>query len=545
MLTEAMLLGSDNFKVHEVTAEEGMFTLTISSHQPDGACPGCQRPARRVHSRYWRTPADLPVVGVRVRLRLLVRRFFCDNSACDRKTFAERFLALLPAYARRTQRLAAQQREAGLALGGQAGAKLLVQMAMPTSGDTVLRLVKNALALAAGAARVLGVDDWAWSKGQRYGTILVDLERRQVIDLLPDRSAETLSAWLQAHPGVEIVSRDRALEYIKGIEQGAPNAVQVADRWHLLRNLADALIRLLERNRACLYAAAGPVLNPVPESLPASLAPDAVAGPAPTRSEQQQQNVRERRWARYQAILALNEQGVKVRAIARQLGMSRGTVERYLRAGGFPEMSKRPRRRSLLDAYLPYLEQRWAAGCHNGSQLYREIQEKGYGGSRPLVSRWAAGMRKQEPPSQSKEKASPPAKGPAARPWSARYAVWLLMRQPETLKADKKAALERMLAASPELGLAYHSAQDFIRMLKERDLQWLQPWLNAVVENKIPELTGFARSLRQDQKAVVAALSLPWSNGQVEGQVNRLKMIKRQMYGRAGFDLLRLRVIVP
>jgi transposase len=263
----------------------------------------------------------------------------------------------------------------------------------------------------------------------------------------------------------------------------------------------------------------------------------------PTKLEQRQQATRERRLARYQAIIDLHEQGGKIRAIARQLGTSRSTVQRYLKAGGFPEMSKRGGQSSILTPYLPYLRQRWAEGCHNGLQLYREIQQKGYSGSRPSVSRWVAKIRKQAAPRKPANDVVPRPRETATRPWSARYAVWLLLKQPATLEPAKRAALEPMLNANPALRSAYNFAQAFLRMVRNRYPLGLRPWLDAVIENKIPELAGLAKSLRQDFNAVFAALSLPWSNGQVEGQVNRLKMIKRQMYGRAGFDLLRVRVI--
>jgi transposase len=239
----------------------------------------------------------------------------------------------------------------------------------------------------------------------------------------------------------------------------------------------------------------------------------------------------------------LREQGVKIRAIARQLGMSRETVRRYIQADGFPETSKRRKRRSILDPYLPYLKQRWMAGCRNGVQLYREIQKKGYSGSRPLVSRWAAEMRKQYPRPRPSRKAPARVKPRPKRPWSARYAVWLLLKDPETLSSKKRAALQRMLEVSSVLQRAYNFAQAFIRIVRHRLSKALQPWLNAVIEYRIPELRSLARSLQREKAAVLAALSLPWSNGQVEGQVNRLKLIKRQMYGRAKFDLLRSRVL--
>jgi transposase len=391
----------------------------------------------------------------------------------------------------------------------------------------------------------LGVDDWAWCKGQRYGTILVDLERHRVIDLLADRSAETLATWLKAHPGIEIVSRDRALEYINGISQGAPAAIQVADRWHLLRNLKDVLVGILEQNRACLYAAASEpeaVSEPTP-IMEADSIPVALDTATLTKAEQRKAATRERRLARYQTVMNLREQGVETRAMARQLRMSRKTIKRYLTAGGFPEMAQRRKRKSVLDPYLPYLAQRWVAGCRNGAQLYREIAANGFTGSRPLVGRWAAKRRKEDPKPVAPH--DPPAKPKhrGIRPWSAQHAVWLLLKEPESLSAERRAALERMLAASATLRSAHGFAQTFIQIIRGRLAEALEPWLKAVVESKLPPLTGFAGSLTKDINAVLAALSLPWSNGQVEGQVNRLKLIKRQMYGRAKFDLLRLRVL--
>lgn len=540
-----VLLPCPDLEFKEAVVEDEVITVAASSRQPDSHCPKCHCPSTRIHSRYWRIVADLPCAARRVRLHLQVRRFFCDNTVCKVKTFAERFPGVVVPFARRTSRLAAKQRQVGLALGGEAGVRVLIEVAMPTSGDTVLRLIRDAPAEEIPTPRVLGVDDWAWCKGQRYGTILVDLERRCPIDLLPDRSAQTLAAWLRDHQGIEIVSRDRAGAYIKGIDEGAPDAVQVADRWHLLRNLRDALIRVLEQNRVCLYAAAvEPKNGPEPERMPeASMNTEKTDDPVPSKSEQRQQVTREQRLARYQAVISLHDEGMEIRAIARELGMGRGTVRRYIKAGSFPEMAKRRRRSSILDPHLPYLKQRWAEGCHNGMQLHREIKEQGYPGSRPLVSRWAAKMRKHEPqPTTGGEVPAQP-KNRVKRPWSARYAVWLLLSQPESLSDKRKAALERVLAASPVVRRVYRFAQAFIRIVRHRYCRSLEPWMTAVTEHKIPELHGLARSLCRDKGAVLAALSLPWSNGQVEGQVNRLKLIKRQMYGRANFDLLRLRVL--
>ena len=208
--------------------------------------------ATREHSRYTRRPGDLPCVGRQVHLQLNVRRFFCDNPACQQRTFVERLPGVVRSFARRTTRLAEAQRQIGLALGGEAGTRSATQQAMPVSADTLLRLASHSELAPAATPKVLGVDDWAWKKGQTYGTILVDLEQRCVVDLLADRTADTLATWLQAHPGVEIISRDRGGSYAEGARRGAPDAVQVADRWHLLANLREALERLLTRKHAAL-----------------------------------------------------------------------------------------------------------------------------------------------------------------------------------------------------------------------------------------------------------------------------------------------------
>jgi len=543
MFTDIFLPKSLKLAVDQFIVKNETIILEISSHQSAGQCPDCGQVSRRVHSHYRRTVADLPCVGWAMYLSLQVHRFFCDNSACKHKTFTERLPGLVAPSARRTIRLADQQRQLGLDLGGKAGARLASHLAMTTSDDTILRLLPGSSQETVEAPRVLGVDDWAWSKGTRYGTILVDLENHRPIDLLPDRSAETLTAWLQEHPGVEIISRDRAPAYIEGASQGAPDAIQVADRWHLLSNLKEVLQRLLDRYQACLYAAATepePEKQPEPEPTPVSEEKD--PEPQLAKAEQRRQATRQRRLARYQTVIELHQQGKSMRAIARELKLGNRTVRRYIRAGEFPEMAQRRQRATILDPYLTYLEERWSMGFRNAAQLYREIKAQGYPGSQPLVGLWAWKKRQQEPQAVQTKKTTPkPAS--RSRPWSTGYAVWCLMKQPNQLTADKKAALDRMLQASAEVQRAYHFGQAFIRIIHNRFSKALDPWLETLRDSDIAELRGFARSLLKDRDAVLAALTLPWSNGQVEGQINRLKLIKRQMYGRAGFELLRLRVL--
>jgi len=545
MLDQALLPPSADLELAAVAIEETAIVLTVRSTQATVRCPDCREPSQRVHSHYQRTAADLPCAERRVRLDVCVRRLFCDNASCQRRTFAERFPPLLVPFARRTGRLAAQQRQVGMDLGGEAGARLLSRMAMPTSGDTVLRLVRDTPSATPPQPRVLGIDDWAWRKGHSYGTILVDLERHRPVDLLPDRTAELVEKWLQEHPGVEIVSRDRAPAYIEGIRRGAPAAIQVADRWHLLRNLKEALERLLEQNRACLYAVAAPEDQPVaPAATPDGPASTADADSSSlTKAEQRQQATRERRLANYQAVVTLRQQRLNIRAIARQTGLSRRTVRRYLRAGTFPEMGQRRRYSRRLGPYEAYLQQRWSEGCHNAAQLYREIRAQGYVGSQSLLRPWAARRRRQDPPAISAAEGEPQPQAAPSRPWSARRAVWLLVKDPAALEPEEGCTLERMLAASDDVRRAYCFGQAFARIVRQGIARALEPWLTAIHQYNVVGLGSFAQSLQQDKAAVLAALTLPWSNGQVEGQVNRLKLLKRQMYGRAGFDLLRIRVL--
>lgn len=581
-IAELLLPDVGYLRLDGIVIDDRGVTISATSQQVAACCPDCGQPSQREHSYYTRQPSDLPCVGHPLRLQITVRRFFCDNGACDRKTFVERLPGVVKAFARRTERLAEAQRAIGLALGGEAGARYSKQLHMAISPDTLLRLVGDSPEPVITSPKVLGIDDWAWRKRQRYGTILVDLERRCVVDILPDRSADTVAAWLQGHPGVEIVSRDRGGIYAEGARRGAPDAVQVADRWHLLSNLRQALERLLNRRHADLpKLPSGPDRNPAQpaaqmesrQPLPTQ-APMAGEEPltsvpsnysdqnpsqmtstsAPTRLTQDQrvhQERRQRRLARYQQVIELHEQGVGLRAIARQMGMGRQTVRRYVNRNAFPEIAQRRHTPSILDRFEPYLVERWLAGCHNGLQLYREILGRGYTGSRSLVSRWAAGRRRQEPdkrPPRTKSSQITPTPLPQPQParrLSPGQAAWLLVQQPLDLTEHEQAALDKMQSAAPEIDAAYILAQEFVGLVRERAAERLGAWIERAGSSCSVELRNFARGLQQDLAAVTAGLSLEWSNGQTEGQVNRLKFIKRSMYGRAGFDLLRHRVLAP
>jgi transposase len=519
-------------------------------------CPCCCTLASRIHSRYQRTLADLPMIQRPVTLTLHVRRFFCDQMTCSQRAFCERLPDLVAAGARRTTRLRTEQRRLGLEVGGEAGARLAQRQGMPVSPATLLRLARRDPLPVAPTPRVLGVDDFSLRKGQVFGTILVDLERRQPIDLLPDRTAASLATWLEQHPGVAIISRDRATEYADGATRGAPAAVQVADRFHLLQNLREALQRVLEPQVAAIEAAHAPPAEPI---LPAAAEQPALITPrteaasaAPlgegSRRERLQVERRARRQARYRQVCALHDQGASIHAIARQLELSRQTVRRFLRADQFPEQGERRTQRSNLDPFVPYLRDQLAAGNANGAALWRVLRdEQGYTGGRSQVTQWIADHRQLcSPGVGTARRGRPPASQPAPptpRRRSARQVPWLFIRPFDRLDAEEQQVVERLTQAVPALYAAYALGTSFITMVKTRDPAAYDGWISAARQSGIGELLSFAAGLERDGAAVRAALQLPWSNGQVEGQVNRLKLIKRMAYGRAKFDLLRQRVL--
>jgi transposase len=525
--------------------DRGAVTLDLVPTSSTATCPCCGFPAHRIHSRYRRLLNDLPLSGTPVRLEVWVRRFLCETSTCRRQTFVEPLASLADPHARKTRRLSQALCRIGLALGGQAGARLAGHLGMGTSGDTILRLIRRAPIPSPSVVLVLGVDDWAWHKGQRCGTILCDLERHRPVDLLPERSGEDLARWLQLHPGVQVIVRDRSGPYARGATAGAPQAVQVADRYHLLCNLRETLVRTLERHRPELRQAAQTAVGGQPPS-PAGL-PELPVGPAPpatpSLAQQAKAASRSRRLDRYQEVVQLHQQGVSRREIARRMGMHRGTVRRFLRAGQFPERATRKYLRQT-DRFVDYLRQRWDQGCHNAAQLAKELAQRGYTGSYCAVRRRVAAWREMGDAHTPGAKPTPKPPSPPPAP-SPEQAAWLLLAWPRERSAEEAAFADALCQQCLPLKVGVEMTREFARMVQNRQAASLDDWIQRTHETGVPrELAVFADGLLQDHAAVQAALTVEWSNGQVEGQINRLKMIKRQMYGRAGFELLRQRVLL-
>ena len=543
METQLLMPDGAGVRCDVVRFNPGTVTLNVTATESAVLCPDCGQPSRRIHSRYTRTLADLPWMGTPVRMQLRIRRFFCETPTCSRGTFAQSMAALAQTHARKTCRLAQALCRIGLALGGQAGSRLAGLLNMPASGDTLLRLIRRAPSVPLPSVNVLGVDDWAWHKGLRYGTILCDLERHRPVDLLPERSAEDLSNWLIAHPGVHLIARDRGGCYAQGARTGAPQAMQVADRFHLLCNLREALMRALDRHHHDLREAARIAAASYPQSVqPVAQSVSVTPASPPSDGQQAKEVSRSRRLERYDRVMELHRQRISTRQIARQMGMHRGTVRRFLRAGQFPERAARKYIRRT-DRFVEYLRQRWEQGCRNAKQLARELAQQGFDGSYSLVRRRVAAWR--ELGSAHIPGAKPTAKHlPPVQHYSANQATWLLLEDAEDRTVEENVFVEILWQQCPKLKAAAETAQEFAMMVHDRKAELLDGWITRTHGSQVPHEFGiFADGLKRDFEAVKAALSLEWSNGQVEGQINRLKMIKRQMYGRAGFDLLRQRVL--
>ena len=366
----------------QLTATEEGIIVLVSLTTKTGCCPDCRTCSSRVHSHYQRTLKDLPSSGLPVHLRLHVRRFFCDNPSCWRKTFAEAVPDVAARYARKTVRLTDLLKHLGFALGGEQGSRIADVLQVACSADTFLRLIRRTKLSTHATPTHLGVDDWAFCRNVSYGTILVDLQDHQVVDLLADRSASSLESWLKSHPGVELISRDRSGDYATGASRGAPQAVQVADRFHLQKNLSETLERIFHRHREALQQirVAGAASSSVPIATPI---------PRPERQGQREQ-ARSKRMQRYEAVRQLYLQGISLSEIARRFHMGRMTVQKFAYADTYPETAASRVKAGMLHPYEAYLRERWQQGSRNGAQLYREVVTMGYPGKRKQVARLVA-----------------------------------------------------------------------------------------------------------------------------------------------------------
>lgn len=520
----------------------------VASTARCACCPLCQMPSTQIHSHYERILTDLNWGIYQVNWQLWVKKFFCKNEACPKKIFTERLAPIVTPYARKTQRLISQSCQIAMALGGKAGERLSHHLNYRVSRQTLLSLICRLPLKEIKDLKVVGVDDWAYRKGQSYGTILVDLEKHQPLALLKDREAQTLSEWLKRYPTIKIVSRDRSKTYRQGVERGTNGAIQVADRFHLLQNLAEALERLFNGHTQDIKEVEKNILQ-TPRlnsdgcvSVP--LSPPSSSKNATLLAQQR----RTQRKANYEGVWNLHQQGWTQIAIAIALGISERTVRRYLHRPTFPERTgRRDRGRGLLDPYKDFLLQLWNSGCRESQQLFEQLQAQGYQGGYRTMQRYLQRLRFSLglPPRQRQNGRILPCSIEAnKRPLTVRRVAGLVLRRLENRDEEDERFLSGLMTRHSNLAQGISLARDFASIVRNRRSELLDSWLQTVLLTQILPLVNFSLGLLEDYDAVKAGVTLEWSNGQVEGQINRLKMLKRQMYGRAGINLLSRRFLL-
>jgi transposase len=486
--------------------EDAGEVIVVRARTRDGAvaCPGCGAETSRVHGYHERTAADVPVDGRRVVVKVRARRMRCPALGCKTQTFREQVSGVLERYQRRISRLTAQVSAVARELAGRASARLLPALGIGVSRHTALRVLLRITLPALEVPRVLGIDDFALRRGLAYATILIDAETGRRVDVLEGRTADVVEDWLRGHPGAEVVTRDGSGAYGEAVRSALPGAVQCGDRWHLWHLLAEASAKEVAAHSACW------------------------AEGAPLREGKRAETNLER----WQQVRDLRSQGAGLLDCSRRLGLALNTVKRYDQADK-PERLRRAAqyRPTLVDPYRDYLrERRLEEPGVPVQQLLREIRERGYPGSSNLLVRYI---------NQGRADAERPHMAP-------RKAAQIMLTRPDNLTDAQRETAARLASACPEMKALASLIGSFAAMLAPdpANEEKLQQWITHARTADLPNVRSFTRGLDLDIKAATAALTLPHHNGRTEGVNCKTKMIKRQMFGRAGFELLRHRILL-
>ena len=516
--------------IDAVEQNHDLLMVSLSAISSVVPCPRCGTPSSRIHSRYRRTVADVACGGQRVVLKLTVRKWVCGSPSCSQRIFAERFVKLVQRYARMTDRLIQTLQSVGTTTNGADGARLSSKLAMPTTGKTIIRRVLELPLPKDPSIRVAGIDEWAWKKGARYGTILVDLERRRVAALLEERSVETSTAWFVAHPQVDIVSRDRGKIFREAAAAGAPHAKHVVDRFHLQKNFAEALEKFFRHHKQSLKAVAHQL---------AGKARPATKSAAQRQIEQEREQRHQQRVRRHQQIWMLFRAGYHKEDIATMIGIGSSSVYRALEHEHPPARETRRRSDHVTGPYLSYLSDRWNQGCHTAAQVYEEVVAQGYPGSLRPIDRIVRQFRPQKTQPVSRQTIT------QRNVPSTRSAALMMVRPAPHRTKEQIAFIDQCVRRDPTIATAFTLTQEFGQLLRQRQgVQRLEQWKAAVRSSGITELIRFVEGLADDETAVANACTESYSNGMVEGFNAKVKLIKRTCYGQAGFPLLQRRVLL-
>lgn len=521
---ELMFGKSEIFQVIRAENKDGKVIIYVDSKQPGSNCPECKDLSLRIHSYYTRKIMDLPMVGSQTWLILNARKFYCLNVNCIRKVFAERFPKLIITRKTVTKRVNEKLLKIASLMGGNGGVRICQLMNIPTSSSTLIRLIHQQPLEQNTVPKVLGIDDWAFKKGSRYGTIIVDLEKRKIIDLLPDRETPSIERWLKAHPGVEIVSRDRYSNFANGVKNASPSIKHVADRWHLLKNLGDAMQKALDRNVVSLKAARHRKNIQAHNELQTQNGSGKEYGLT-------EMGVIGKKFCQVKQMLL---EGHSIKKIARDTGVTRITIRKWKSFDVLP-----PKRSPIMTNMYAYDEAVRKMLNENPKietkEILKKITEMGYKGSTTMCYENVRKLRK--------GKINNTAQQLLTVIWVPPKASNLFYIDRRRLSNKEKMFIDTLCKESKEIKIAAKLLRGFKSMLRKKDGSMLNNWIKNAIASNVKEIKGFAKGLLSDIEAIENAVILPWSNGPVEGLVNKLKIIKRQMYGRASFELLRKRLV--
>ncbi|HZX21433.1 MAG TPA: ISL3 family transposase [Clostridia bacterium] len=511
-----------DLSIDDIIINDSDIIIRLLSTKPNCKCPNCGRTTSRVHSQYQRTLKDLPVTDKKTVICLQTRKFFCDNPDCDTKIFTERFKSLIKSYARKTDRLNKYLEFLGFAVSAEVGSILSKQILADVSPDSLLRLIKQTEQAINTDCQYIGIDDWAIRKGHKYCTLICDLVTKRPIDILPDRSYETVSGWLRKHPEIKIISMDRSAAYISAAKKELPKAKIVLDRFHIVHNLGQTLMKHLQ--------------SQFPNGIVMHLEPPKEEHPQATekqlsKQEKRQLELYDRKWELIQEVHRLHQSHHSVRRIAKITKLARATVIKYLNIKEKP-IPARTRRGSILDKYKPMISEALQKNL-GGPDILEKIREQGYEGSASLLRMYIADVRRNREGQSCHS---------GEERISRKQLYSLLFWDPDKLPEKDKGILSKLIE-NPELVKIYTIVQDFKKAIKTRDIKLLENWINENLKSATQGFSNFTKRLLDDIEPVRNALLYDWSNGPLEGNINRIKMIKRTMYGRVGFDLLRKKVL--
>lgn len=532
-------------KLQEIDYSGDLIRIYASIKSHRSKCPLCGRYSKRVHDYYYRTITDLPVFQNKTVILLRTRKFICGSKNCHRKVFSEQTPDIIR-YSRRTGRVSRILETFAIELTGRLGSILTEQLHISVSSSTITRIAHGRQLMEITQPRVLGVDDWAYRKGVSYGTILIDMETSRPIELLPSRDGQVLKDWLLKYNDVRIITRDRASSYALAINEACPNAVQVADRFHLLMNLSDALDTYFKsvsgKIRSLIASKSKEFLNlqdngKVKEFKDISPQEIQIAQPSEECRVDQRLEI-------FNKVKELQVKEIPVLRISKDLGINRKTVQAY-----FLQETLAPRthpKSSNIELFTDHIVARLSIDGYIVNDIIKEITGFGYNGSRSQAYNNINSIKKKHGIKTSGFSQIQCTRIPFVKPLSSRkLAKHIGSHLTDITDHNDRHYLQTLLDNIIELRIVRKLVQIFKEMLA-RGLGNIRRWIDFIIRSKrkLSGLKTFARGMLRDIEAVENGINMHWSNGAVEGHVNRIKSIKRQMYDRASFELLRKKVIL-